>query len=221
MVYSQDILHVPGQSEHVYYIPGEINIGCLVGATRFSPTSACSSQIFHSSTTQIIEALRYGVEKVNNQTNILENVTLGIVVVDECSKSAVAAIRLFNYFLSQEQQQTITIESNECTCKKEDEFMCAASDIVVKCSSDSVRQERASVITAPVSGPMYDVVGFICCSYSSVSATVADILTLHDKPQISYSATSDTLSDKTMFPLFARVVPADRLQVRDMMVTIK
>ncbi|XP_071089071.1 metabotropic glutamate receptor 7-like [Haliotis cracherodii] len=60
----------------------------------------------------------------------------------------------------------------------------------------------------------YDVVGVLGAYTSSLSIVVANVMTLFKIPQISHTATSDLLSDKTKFPYFLRMVPADLNQVK-------
>ena len=60
----------------------------------------------------------------------------------------------------------------------------------------------------------YDVAGVIGPYTSKLSIIVADVLNLWQLPQISQTATSDALSDKTRFPYFFRMVPPDRYQVK-------
>ncbi len=68
---------------------------------------------------------------------------------------------------------------------------------------------------APPSGrTFYDVIGVIGAESSTSSIMMANVLTLFEIPQISHTSTSDLLSDKNKFPLFMRLIPPDRFQVR-------
>ena len=60
----------------------------------------------------------------------------------------------------------------------------------------------------------YDVAGVIGPYTSKLSIIVANVLSLYKLPQISQTATSNILSDKTRFPYFFRMVPPDRYQVK-------
>ena len=59
----------------------------------------------------------------------------------------------------------------------------------------------------------YDVVSVIGAESSPSSIMIANVLTLFGIPQISYTSTSDLLSDKNKFPYFMRMIPPDRFQV--------
>ena len=63
-------------------------------------------------------------------------------------------------------------------------------------------------------GLFYEVAGVIGPYTSKLSIVVANVLNLWKLPQISQTATSDVLSDKTRFPYFFRMVPPDRYQVK-------
>lgn len=71
---------------------------------------------------------------------------------------------------------------------------------------------RSSGIVRPVGA--HDVVAVIGADSSPSSAMIANVLGLFAVPQISPSATSNLLSDKTRFPYFMRMVPPDRYQAR-------
>lgn len=53
----------------------------------------------------------------------------------------------------------------------------------------------------------------IGASYSSVSMPVSTVLQAFNLSMLSYASTSTHLSDKSLHPLFGRVVPADDGQV--------
>lgn len=55
--------------------------------------------------------------------------------------------------------------------------------------------------------------GIIGASYSSVSTSVSKVAQAHNLSMISYASTSTELSDKSLHPLFARMVPSDEQQV--------
>jgi len=65
----------------------------------------------------------------------------------------------------------------------------------------------------------YDVIGVVGPEGSTASVVVANLLGTFRIPQISPTASSDALSDKTKFPYFLRMAPPDRHQV-DAMVNL-
>ena len=62
--------------------------------------------------------------------------------------------------------------------------------------------------------PFYDVVGIVGAMYSSISMSIATVSTMFHLPQISALSTNDELSDKSRYPYFMRVIPADTYQSR-------
>ncbi|XP_022106753.1 metabotropic glutamate receptor 1-like [Acanthaster planci] len=65
--------------------------------------------------------------------------------------------------------------------------------------------------------PAGNLVGIIGTANSATSLAAAKATNLYDVPMISYSATSDELSDKNRFPYFLRSVPPDRFQAQAIM----
>ncbi|XP_053183626.1 G-protein coupled receptor family C group 6 member A [Scomber japonicus] len=72
--------------------------------------------------------------------------------------------------------------------------------------------------TSTCGQPVMAVIG---SSYSEVSIAIARELTLNMIPQISYSSTAVTLSDKSRFPAFMRTIPNDEHQTAAMVTLIK
>ena len=56
------------------------------------------------------------------------------------------------------------------------------------------------------------VIGIVGAASSTVSRAVQQVASVFQIPQISYSSTASLLSDKTLFPFFARVVSPDSVQ---------
>ena len=61
---------------------------------------------------------------------------------------------------------------------------------------------------------LYSVVAALSSRYSSQCIPTSRLLSMYEIPHISTLATSDTLSDKTQFEYFSRIVPPDRLQTQ-------
>ncbi|CAH1795014.1 unnamed protein product [Owenia fusiformis] len=67
----------------------------------------------------------------------------------------------------------------------------------------------------PGSPPLYyDVIGTIGAEGSQNSLQIADVMTLLRTPQISYTATTPSLTNKFQYPYFMRMVPSDRYQAK-------
>jgi ABC-type branched-subunit amino acid transport system substrate-binding protein len=135
---------------------------------------------------QNVEALSYAVKEINNDNNILSNLTLGFVVLDDCQSPSIALARAIQFM-----PREIRYHS--------DRYF---NDEVDK--SRQTNSERT----------FYDVIGVIGTYTSKLSIVIANVLNLFHLPQISHTATSNLLSDKTRFPYFFRMVPPDRYQVK-------
>ena len=65
-------------------------------------------------------------------------------------------------------------------------------------------------------GTVLGISGVVGTAFSRTSISVARLLRLFQVPQISYAATANILSDKTIFDYFFRTLPPDSLQARAM-----
>lgn len=85
------------------------------------------------------------------------------------------------------------------------------------CNKQSVALVQALNFVPGTDGadPPMNVVGVLGPMTSSTSTLVAHLLSAYELPQVSYSATADELSDKTVYPYFIRLMPPDNYQVRD------
>ena len=72
----------------------------------------------------------------------------------------------------------------------------------------------ARIIPPADNQTVYGVSGVIGASFSSVSIAVANLLQLFDIPQISFSSTAQTLSDKSQYEYFLRTISPDSFQAR-------
>ncbi|XP_045192244.2 metabotropic glutamate receptor 3-like [Mercenaria mercenaria] len=159
---------------------GDINIGVILSIHSSNSLFNCTDNIEDIRNVQNVEALSYAVREINNDINILSNLTLGFVVLDDCQSPSIALARAIQFMPSD-------IRSN--------------TDSSVVGHTDFERT-------------FYDVIGVIGTYTSKLSIIIANVLNLFQLPQISHTATSDVLSDKSRFPYFFRMVPPDRYQVK-------
>lgn len=163
-------------------VPGDIILGGLFPVHEKGERSACGPQIYHRGV-QRLEAMMFAIDRINNDTRILPNISLGVHILDTCSRDT--------YALNQSLQFVRASLNN--------------IDIsALECSDHSMPQPRNNY-----TGPVFGVVGG---SYSSVSIQVANLLGLFHIPQISPASTAKALSDKSRFKYFARTVPPDSFQ---------
>lgn len=163
-------------------LPGDIILGGLFPVHEKGDHTPCGTSVYNRGV-QRLEAMLYAVERVNRDPTILPNITIGVHILDTCSRDT--------YALNQSLQFVRSSLNNLDTSAFE-------------CADRSVPKMRKSA-----SGPVFGVIGG---SYSSVSLQVANLLRLFHIPQISPASTAKALSDKTRFDLFARTVPPDNFQ---------
>lgn len=161
---------------------GDIILGGLFPVHEKGDHTPCGPTVYNRGV-QRLEAMLYAVERVNRDPTILPNITIGVHILDTCSRDT--------YALNQSLQFVRSSLNNLDTSAFE-------------CADRSIPKLRKSA-----SGPVFGVIGG---SYSSVSLQVANLLRLFHIPQISPASTAKALSDKTRFDLFARTVPPDNFQ---------
>ncbi|KAH8376012.1 hypothetical protein KR093_004800, partial [Drosophila rubida] len=165
-------------------LPGDIILGGLFPVhEKGEGASPCGPKVYNRGV-QRLEAMLYAIDRVNNDTNLLPGITIGVHILDTCSRDT--------YALNQSLQFVRASLNNLDTS-------------IFECSdaSSPLLKKNAS------SGPVFGVIGG---SYSSVSLQVANLFRLFHIPQISPASTAKTLSDKSRFDLFARTVPPDTFQ---------
>ncbi|XP_056645279.1 metabotropic glutamate receptor isoform X2 [Diorhabda sublineata] len=163
-------------------VSGDIILGGLFPVHTKGDKTPCGPQIYHRGV-QRLEAMMFAIDSINRDPNILPNVTLGVHILDTCSRDTYA----LNQSLQFVKASLNSIDTSS-----------------FECADHSVPVPRNNY-----SGPVFGVVGG---SYSSVSLQVANLLGLFHIPQISPASTAKALSDKTRFKYFARTVPPDTFQ---------
>ena len=163
-------------------IDGDVILGGLFPVHEKDANSSCSRTIYNRGL-QRLEAMLYAVDLINNDTSLLPNITLGVNILDTCSKDTYALNQSLEFI--RVSLDAMDVSGLECSDKKPPK---------VKFPSKPVR-------------------GVVGGSYSSVSQQVANLFRLFRIPQISPASTAKALSDKNRFEFFARTVPPDTFQV--------
>ncbi|XP_078046873.1 metabotropic glutamate receptor-like [Augochlora pura] len=163
-------------------IPGDIVLGGLFPVHE-KGSSSCGPNVYHRGV-QRLEAMLFAIDQINNNRTILPGITLGVHILDTCSRDTYALNQSLHFVRAS---------------------LSGPDTSILECADRSVPKitKTASV------GPIFGVIGG---SYSSVSLQVANLLRLFHIPQISPASTAKALSDKTRFDYFARTVPPDTFQ---------
>lgn len=165
--------------------PGDIMLGGLFPIHEKGEKSPCGHKVYYRGL-QRLEAMMFAIDTINADKNILPGLTLGVNILDTCSRDT--------YALNQSLQFIKSSLNN-------------LDSSIFECPNTMVapRIKKGYNNTGPV-------LGVIGGSYSSVSLQVANLLRLFHIPQISPASTAKALSDKTRFDYFARTVPPDTFQ---------
>lgn len=125
--------------------------------------------------------------KINNNPNLLRNITLGVEVRDTCWYAPIAL------------QQTIELIRDAISPNtKQPQAGCLKEDVAV--NKSAIYPNILISVVGPAS--------------SSIALQVQNLLQLFSIPQIGYSTTLKDLSDKSRFASFMRVVPSDFYQAQ-------
>ena len=135
-----------------------------------------------------VEAMMYAIKEINGNKSLLPDITLGFDIRDSCSTADLALEAALDFML--------TPTNNEDYIKKFDN----------KSESSCFCNKNANRSSIP---PVIAVVGG---ASSRISTTVSTLFSADNIPQISYSSTSPTLSDKDIYRTFFRTIPSDLYQ---------
>ena len=166
-------------------LPGDIILGGLFPVhVKGEGREPCGSAIYNRGI-QRLEAMLFAVDSINRNGKMLPGITLGVTIVDTCSRDTYALNRSLEFVRAS---------------------LNAMDTSGFECPGGSQPKMRSPGLAA---GPVFGVVGG---SYSSVSIQVANLLRLFRIPQISPASTAKVLSDKSRYEFFARTVPPDDYQ---------
>ena len=157
-----------------------------VHETEMSGKSFCKDAIQFARGIQRVEAMKYAIEKLNQDHKLRQSPLLGIrvgaLIKDTCGSPTYAQNQSLDFVMSSLSR--------------------LVSGKFVYISDHSTKPE-----------PFAAVVG---ASSSSVSIQVANLLGLFHVSQVSPASTGHGLSDKKEFPFFTRTVPPDKYQAAAM-----
>ncbi|EDV24999.1 Metabotropic glutamate receptor 3 [Trichoplax sp. H2] len=178
------------------YQPGDIIIGGLFPIHQFSSSNQSCGQIRETEISlQLMHAMIYAIQRINNREDLLPGIKLGFHIHDTCSRDTIAL---------RESILMLTPNGRDSVGNFLDQYR-----NLPRCANDSQPEidERFQ---------RQQIIGLIGPGSSRESVLVSDLLNIFRIPQISYSSTSDDLSEKERYKYFLRTVPRDYLQVRAM-----
>lgn len=146
----------------------------------------CSNTIIQSGAERT-ESFLYALDLVNNDGELLSDITLGYDIRDTCVSENIAL------------DETIEMIFPGTTAGSQDQSSCSP-DI----SSGAAQNTTSSDNILALVGP----------TISQVALSVASLLRLFTVPEVSYSASSPTLSNRDRYSYFYRTHPSDSQEVQ-------
>lgn len=181
----------PGLPVDDYAELGDLQLAFMAPLYLSSEEVQCRAE-FYPSTVQDAQAARWAVHLVNADPDILPNITLGIILLNDCARGSVILARAMQLL-----PRTSCYQATSC--------------------EDGWKYPVQPPWLTDEGLPAYDnVIAVIGPPVSSRSILTASLLAAFELPQISHAATSDELSDKATYPYFSRVIPPDRFQAQAM-----
>lgn len=170
-----------------FYQPGNVTLGVILPLHVKNSEDNCGE--FYSFGLGYIEAITFAIERINNNPNLLPNVTLGFDIRDYCD-TPILAMKTANDFVKSNYLNDLFERQKDGGTSKRD-FMLLVQNL-----------------TASISA----VIG---TEDSSTSTLVSSLLQVADIPTISPFATSEELSSP-YFNAFFRTIPPDGEQAKAM-----
>ncbi|XP_078356858.1 extracellular calcium-sensing receptor-like [Oculina patagonica] len=170
-----------------FYQPGNVTLGVILPLHVKNSQDNCGE--FYAFGLGYIEAITFAIERINNNPNLLPNVTLGFDIRDYCD-TPVLAMKMANDFVKSNYLNELFEEQKDGGTSKS-EFTISVQNL-----------------TAPISA----VIG---TEDSSSSTLVSSLLQVAGIPTISPFATSEELSSP-YFNAFFRTIPPDGEQAKAM-----
>ena len=129
------------------------------------------------------EIVRLTIDEINNGSNILQGIDLGYEIVND---------KLDLDLIMKRTVSTVSKYRPDSICRENEEFC------TVDPKMGAFLDKRVTAVIGPAT--------------SGTSVPSASLLGLYNIPQISYSASSKVLSDKSRFKSFLRTIPSDKYQ---------
>ena len=170
--------------EIVYHHDGDVVLGGLFGLHYTVTYAEACVFIRETQSLKRVEAMVYAINRINADETLLPGIDIGFDIYDTCYYDIVTLGRSMN-------------------------FVPDSSGEICTCTNDTKTGGSGGIICCEIT----PLVGIVGAERSECSIQSATLLGLHQTPVISYLSTSDTLSNKNVYPYFLRTVPPDRYQV--------
>lgn len=169
---------------------GVLNIGHIVGISLYDDSKRqCNATPYPFSCNSLFMA-EYAVDQINRRSDLLPNISLGIINVDGCYHD-MQALEV-STFLIKDDQDSLDPSDTHLNCAQTD----------CSCQTPYSTELRS-----------YDVVGVVGPLSTREATAVSSLMSVFQIPIIGTYPTGDELSDKTRYEYFLRVVAPDNFQI--------
>jgi hypothetical protein len=166
---------------------GDINFGYMTSVHLSSDNKRSCDILRGTACTECLESLKFALRDLNRRTDLLPNITVGFVAVDDCG-TPVRGLEVSMYFIKPNIVDNAIIDDDVTS---------------VIANANNSRSQNVKQVVAVI-GPL-----------SSTAAQLsASFLSVFQIPQLAVYATSDLLSDKTIYEYFMRMVSPDTFRIR-------
>ena len=128
---------IPKLNGHCYIHPGDINIGLLVPISLRGTEETCQRDIV-AWRLQYAEAFKFALQEINDDENILPNITLGFIIMDTCHKNLLPLARSLYFMPDKETRMSKSEEAFSEECGSELKYYSAAGVVGPPSSKDAV-----------------------------------------------------------------------------------
>ncbi len=163
---------------------GDIDIGLIQSITKRAGYGSCSDEILATWGPQMVEMFRYAINEINDNNEILPNITLGYIIMDDCLTDVVSLARAVSFIAKDEKKSTNYIPISPST------------DDTSKSLQQTTKNDTTENVCLTEEIPLFEnAAGIIGPLTSRSSVMVASLLGLFEIPALATVATSDELSD--------------------------
>lgn len=166
-------------------LTGDVIIGGLIPVHADNPLKLNEPGIMW------VEAMMYAIKEINENRSLLPNLKLGYDIRDSCNQVDVALGATLDFLLSPDMNNNTSW--SYATNNNINNSVCVCN--------------RTTSFYPPV-------VAIVGGASSRISATVSPLFSVDNIPQISYSSTSPSLSEKLRHRSFLRTIPSDVYQAK-------
>ncbi|KAB0393473.1 hypothetical protein E2I00_000177 [Balaenoptera physalus] len=196
---------------HSIRVDGDIILGGLFPVHAKGERGVPCGELKKEKGIHRLEAMLYAIDQINKDPDLLSNITLGVRILDTCSRDTYALEQSLTFV-----QALIEKDASDVKCANGDPPIFTKPDKisgVIGAAASSVSIMVANILR------LFKVIK--CLSVNrpgnvmSIALTVIKFQNIMI-PQISYASTAPELSDNTRYDFFSRVVPPDSYQAQAM-----